>query len=139
MVHALNEIWRVLVPGGTLTDLRPFGARWPVEIVSGPEVWPAGLVDGSQDFPDDLAANAAIKHVAAAGLYSRERSDSFVLLTYWDTAAEYKTYLDARSHAILPPETLAELTRLQAQHGPDTRVRTRQTMIIARYRKLARG
>ncbi|MCA9910725.1 MAG: hypothetical protein KC519_18845, partial [Anaerolineae bacterium] len=89
MVHALNEIWRVLVPGGALTDLRPFGARWPVEIVSRAEVWPAGLVDGSLSFPDDLAANAAIEHVVATGLFTREQSGSFKLFTYWDTVAEF--------------------------------------------------
>ena len=139
MVHALNEIWRVLVPGGILTDLRPFGDHWPVEIVSRAEVWPAGLVDGSLSFPDDLAANAAIEHVVATGLFTREQSGSFKLFTYWDTVAEFEAYMDARSSAILPPETLAELTRLQARHGPDARVRTCHSMIIARYRKLARG
>ncbi|HEY5268876.1 MAG TPA: hypothetical protein VII97_00945 [Anaerolineales bacterium] len=35
MVHALEEIQRVLAPGGTLLDLRPLADCWPVEIVLG--------------------------------------------------------------------------------------------------------
>ena len=35
MVHALEEINRVLVPSGLLIDLRPLLERWPVEIAWG--------------------------------------------------------------------------------------------------------
>ena len=44
MVHALEEIRRVLLPGGILIDLRPLADRWRVEVVSGAGiqemVWP---------------------------------------------------------------------------------------------------
>ena len=137
MVHALNEIWRVLMPGGFLIDLRPFNARWPVEIFAGDTVLPAGLIDDTQGFPDSLAANNAIEQIVAAGLFTREQHTAFTLYSYWDSAVEFKTYMDENSTATLPPDTLAQAEQLLAQHGPDVRVRTRLHMMIDCYRKLA--
>jgi hypothetical protein len=42
MVHALRESWRVLVPGGSLIDLRPLSASSPVQVVTGNKIVPAG-------------------------------------------------------------------------------------------------
>jgi hypothetical protein len=33
MVHALEEVWRVLVPAGELINLRPVSSPWPVEVL----------------------------------------------------------------------------------------------------------
>lgn len=136
MVHALKEIVRVLVPGGNLIDLRPFNETVPVDVITGDESYYAGIIDGSHEHPDDLAANAAIKQVTVEGLFAREASDSFDLFSYWDSAANLKTWMDERSSSILPPETLAEAGRLMTMHGPNARIRNHLNMIIARYRKL---
>lgn len=135
MVHALKEIWRVLVPGGYLIDLRPFNETSSVEIVCDDAVIPAGIIDEAAGFPDDLAANRAIKTLADDGLFTIEQNDAFDLLTYWNTYADFKTYMDGRSKAILPSETQAQVIHLFEKHGENTRVRTRIRMIIARYRK----
>jgi len=139
MVHALKELWRVLVPGGFLIDLCPFTARPPLDIIAGDAVLAAGSLDDTEGFPDDLAANDAIKRVTADGWFARERSDSFDLYTYWDTMAEFQVYMDKRMTATLPPETHSRAERLLAQHGPGARLRTHLHMIIARYRKTPAG
>lgn len=135
MVHALSEIRRVLTPGGYLIDLRPYIPMPPIEIISGDEIFPAGFFDDSHDIPDYLAANAAVEHMTANGLFSREQSGIFELYTYWDTITELKTYMDTGATSILPPETLATIEQLLSRLGPTARIRERLYMTIARYRK----
>ena len=135
MVHALNEIRRVLTSGGYLIDLRPFIAKPPVEIISGDKIIPAGFVDDSHDFPDYLAANDAVEYMTANGLFSNEQSDTFVLYTYWDTIIEFKTYMDTGTTSILPAETLATVGQLLSRLGSSARIRERLNMTITRYRK----
>ncbi|MEK7325455.1 MAG: hypothetical protein AAB217_09400, partial [Chloroflexota bacterium] len=110
MVHALREIWRVLAPGGTLIDLRPLSARWPVEVVVNHQATVAGLVDDSPGAPLDTAANESLAQAAREGLFTREQENSFKYLWYWDTPDEMKAYLEENwaPDAILPDEVLAE-------------------------------
>ena len=135
MVHALNEIRRVLTSGGYLIDLRPFIAKPPIEIISGNKIIPAGFVDDSQDIPDYLAANDAVEYMTANGLFSHEQSATFELYTYWDTITEFKTYMDTGTTSILPPETLATVEQRLSRLGSTARIRERLNMTIARYRK----
>lgn len=135
MVHALNEIWRVLSPGGYLIDLRPFVKNWPVEIVTDDEVKVAGMVDDTDGFPADLAANAAVEHVVERGLFIPEKTDSFELFTYWEDVAAFKTYMDQRSTGILEHGALSRATQFMAQGGTEARLRNRYQMIITRYRR----
>ena len=135
MVHALNEVRRVLTSGGYLIDLRPFIAKPPIEIISGNKIIPAGFVDDSQDIPDYLAANDAVEYMTANGLFSHEQSATFELYTYWDTITEFKTYMDTGTTSILPPETLATVEQRLSRLGSTARIRERLNMTIARYRK----
>ena len=135
MVHALNEIRRVLTSGGYLIDLRPFIAKPPIEIISGNKIIPAGFVDDSQDIPDYLAANDAVEYMTANGLFSHEQSATFELYTYWDTITEFKTYMDTGTTSILPPETLATVEQRLSRLGSTARIRERLNMTITRYRK----
>jgi hypothetical protein len=137
MVHALREIWRVLAPGGTLIDLRPLSARWPVEVVVNRQAIVAGLIDDSPGAPLDTAANESLEQAAREGLFSREREGSFKYLWYWDTPDEMKAYLEENwaPDAILPDEVLAEARRLMSKAGEGNRVRVRLHMTISRWRK----
>lgn len=135
MVHALQQIHRVLIPDGFLIDLRPFIATSPVDIVSGDEVLAAGVIDNSAGFPDDLAANDAIEHILETGLFRREERDDFDFYTYWNALADFVDYMENRSTAFLPAETRNQLEMLLPQYGRDARIRRQQNMIIARYRK----
>jgi hypothetical protein len=139
MVHALREIWRVLAPGGTLIDLRPLSARWPVEVVVSQQAAVAGLVDDSPGVPLDEAANQSLEQAAREGLFTREQEGAFKFLFYWDTPDEMKAYVEERwaPEAILPDGVLAEARRLMKDAGAGGQMRVRAHMIISRWRKQA--
>ncbi len=133
MVHALKEIWRVLVPGGLLLDLRPLCASWPVEVVAGERVMRAGVLDDSLALGDDLAANRAIARVVNERWFIREREGSFTYDWYWDTLDELKEHVEERWYPIaLPDSVYAQGKRLLRE---DAAARVRVQMVIASYRK----
>ena len=136
MVHALKEIWRVLVPGGLLLDLRPIAGNWPVEVVEGEKVTPAGPIDDAPSLPIDTASNESLVEAGREGWFTREREASFDFFFYWDAADEMKAFIDEKwvPDACLPDEVLAEARRLMAG-GEGRRVRVRVNMVISRWRK----
>src|SRR5258707_450223 len=94
MVHALEEIQRVLVPNGILIDLRPLADNWRVEVVSLREVKRTGRVE---DLPEqtngDLAANEAMKEVEKRGWFKREQDELFPFIYSWDTPSEMEEFV----------------------------------------------
>lgn len=134
MVHALEEIWRVLTDDGYLIDLRPHTKERPVQVVADEVVYHAGMIDGSARFPLALAATDAMQHMVDHNWFMLEQNDAFELFTYWPTSDAIRDYF-AEREAVLPPETLAKAVELLATHGDSARLRTRQYMLIARYRK----
>jgi hypothetical protein len=136
MVHALREIWRVLVPGGILLDLRPLCASWPVEIVAGERVLRAGALDDSLAMVDDLAANHAVEQVVRDGWFRRERGGTFTYDWYWDTLDELKEHVEERWHPIALPDSVYAQAQRTAASVAGVSVRVRVHMMIGRYRKL---
>jgi len=136
MVHALNQIWRTLVPGGLLLDLRPYSNMRPLEVGSGARYSVAGPVDDSLGLIDDIPASAAIAQAAREGWFELERSDSFELLSYWDSLGEMIDYVAENwsDWMSFPPDTLERARQLEAAIDYP-RVRIRLNMIIGRYRK----
>jgi hypothetical protein len=136
MVHALEEIRRVLVPGGVLLDLRPLSVNSPVEVVAGERVMQVGRLDEPPGDPDDVAANEAMAHVERAGWFARERQGSFELAYEWDTPDEMKAYIDERwATGKLPESVWMAARRLTATAGAGAKVRVLRRMVIARWRK----
>ena len=137
MVDALKEIWRVLVPSGSMVDLRPLAGNRPLEIVANGHVKLAGFMDRTQCGPDDIASNKALARVVRAKWFDRQRHESFDYLRYWETMDEMMT--DIRENwnpaPIIPETVSAEARRLLASSGDSVRVRIRTKMIIARYQK----
>ncbi len=136
MVHALKEIWRVLSPAGTLIDLRPFVASYPVEVVTGDDVQTAGTVDDSKKLADDAAADSALKQLLQAGLFALEYQTTFDFLWYWDASEEMKAYYEDKSPPVFIPDHVIERTqRLLTEMGSEAKIRVRIKMLISRYRK----
>jgi hypothetical protein len=94
MVHALEEIHRVLTPAGALLDLRPLAARWSVEIEeAGHNLEIGRLTDLPLGLSDDLAANLSVETAAKEGLYRRGNELHFPLNIYWDDPEEMIGYV----------------------------------------------
>jgi hypothetical protein len=135
MVHALKEIWRVLVPGGILLDLRPVSTGWPVEVVAGERVIRVGALDDSLAMGDDLAANRAIEQVIHDGWLIRERAGSFTYDWYWDTLDELKEHVEESWHPIALPDSVYAQGQRVAANAEGASVRVRVHMVIGRYIK----
>ena len=136
MVHALDEIHRVLKPGGLLLDLRPISGETPLEVVRPgrrPEL--AGFYDEPADHPDDVAANNAVARAVRRGLFHRERDGEFRFAYYWDSVDEMRAYIKEKWTATRLPGPVSRKARRLMAPG-DGRVRARVRMIITRLRKV---
>ncbi len=94
MVHALDEIRRVLAPGGILLDIRPLSDRWPIEVASGRSVKETGRME---DFPEprsaDQASNAAMSEAEARGWFMRVQEARFPFFYSWDRPSEMEEFV----------------------------------------------
>jgi len=139
MVHALEEIRRVLVPDGILIDLRPLADNWRVEVVSLREIRRTGRVE---DLPaqtnGDLASNEAMKEVEKRGWFRREQDELFPFFYSWDTPSEMEEFVDDDwSDFVGIEEDTRRATRAAwAVADADSRVRVRVEIWIARWRKM---
>jgi hypothetical protein len=137
MVHALQEAWRVLVPGGIMIDLRPLCIDVPLEILTPAGSESAGLVDMSPDIDKDIASDTAIQTVIRDGLYEIVKQEYFDFAYYWNTVREFKADLDERwkDEVILPIEVLKQARAMFKKHREGARVRIRIRMTLAKFTK----
>jgi SAM-dependent methyltransferase len=137
MVHALEEIRRVLVPGGVLIDIRPLADRWPVEVESARGFEETGRVDDLREQVNgDAASNAAMRDVEARGWFRREQEQLFSFFYSWDTPSEMEKFVDEDwSDFIELGEDAKRKTRSAWAIGDaDSRVRVRVKILITRWR-----
>jgi len=139
MVHALEEIRRVLVPNGILIDLRPLADNWRVEVVSLRETRRTGRVE---DLPEQtngvIASNEAMKEVEKRGWFRREQDELFPFFYSWDTPSEMEEFVDDDwSDFVGMEEDTRRATRaVWAVADADSRVRVRVEIWISRWRKM---
>ncbi len=139
MVHALNEIQRVLAPDGILIDLRPLAGSWPIEVASAREIKEAGAVS---DLPmvveDDQAANQAVAQAAEQKWFVREREEFFPFFYYWDSPREMKEYIDNEWEDFISVDdpTWKNVRPIWAVADADARLRIRVKMLITRWKKI---
>ncbi len=137
MVHALDEIRRVLVPGGILIDIRPLADRWQVEVASASAIQETGRVD---DLPEpvsaDIASNKAMQEVEARGWFKREQDELFPFFYSWDTPSEMEEFItEDWSDFIGLSEDVKKATRSAwAISDADSRVRVRAKILITKWK-----
>lgn len=137
MVHALEEVRRVLAPGGILLDIRPLNDRWHVEVVSARASQETGRLD---DLPEplsaDTASNKAMQKVERRGWFKREQEQLFPFFYSWDTPSEFEEFVaEDWSDFIGLSEDVKRATRAAWSIGDvDSRVRVRVKISITRWR-----
>ena len=93
MVHALEEIHRLLKPTGVLIDIHPVAESSPIEIHQGGKIDLAGHLSVRQWCIDYQQADNALAEIVQRGLFAVEREAVFDSLTYYDSVAEMRTVL----------------------------------------------
>jgi len=93
MVHALEEIHRLLKPNGALIDIHPVSEPSLIEIHQAGKVDLVGLLSVRQWCFEFEQADIALAEIAERGLFAVERNAKFDLLTHYDSAEEMRTEL----------------------------------------------
>lgn len=93
MVHALEEIHRLLKPAGTLIDIHPVSKSSPIEIYQSGKIDVAGQLLVRQWCIDYQQADNALSEIVQRGLFTVERDAVFDSLTHYASAAELRTSL----------------------------------------------
>lgn len=137
MVHALSEVWRTLVPGGLLLDIRPYLPFRPLELVQGQDVQVLGRLDEVEFDPGDPAADDAVGEVMRRGLFDLERTGEFFYASYWDSVAEVRDYLkDWEDVARLPRRLAGEARKALRRAGSPGRLRLQTYVVVNVMRKV---
>jgi hypothetical protein len=137
MVHALDEIRRVLAKGGTLIDLRPIFDRWPIEVISAQGLRGTGHIqDLAPGIADDEAANRSLAQAEQEGWFIREAEDFFPFVYSWDTPSEMEEWIETEWHDFLRlNEDTRQATRSTwASADADARVQIKVKVLITSWR-----
>jgi hypothetical protein len=142
MVHALNEIRRVLVTDGIMIDLRPVSDRWPIEVISVSAARGTGhLQDLDPCIRDDEAANRSMARAEQQGWFIRQAEDFFPFVYSWDTPSEMEGWIETEwSDSILLDDERKQATRSAwATADADARVQIKAKMLISRWKVVKEG
>jgi hypothetical protein len=139
MVHALRDAWRVLGPDGTLVDLRPLSASFPIDAIIGSDAIRIGEADSATGAEDDRAADRSIQAQAQEGWLVPRYHAHIDIYFYWDTTAAMADYMrTGRTLKQVTPsyaEVDAALQAVSARTGAAARLRSTRRMTLASYTK----
>ena len=93
MVHALEEIHRLLKPNGALIDIHPVSEPSSIETQQAGKVDLVGLLSVRQWCFEFEQADIALAEITHRGKFVMERNAQFDLPTYYASAAELGTDL----------------------------------------------
>jgi len=138
MVHALDEIRRILKPKGVLIDLRPVESNWSVEVSSSSGYQLAGtLIDLPIAVADDEAAFSAMRTAEAHNWFVKKKEKEFAFFYYWDTPSEMKEFMEDEWYGFekLEEDVFQKTKSLWATANADARIRVRVKMLITQWEK----
>ena len=148
MVHALEEIHRLLKPTGILIDIHPVAESSPIEIHQDGKIARAGDLSVRQWCTDYQQADIALAEIKERVLFAVEREDVFDALTYYGSAVEMRTSVkqsidkfgrDAQSVAEALPQVevlAARVEELMQVSASGTELIIRERTHISRLRPI---
>lgn len=137
MVHALKEAHRVLVPQGTMIDVRPLGVDIPLMVLYAGGIESAGIVDMSPGAHSDIASDRAIDFVLSAGLFREIKVEFFDFALYWNTVKDMEEDIEENweDEVNISAETWQRARELVDKRLPETRIRVALRMKMGKYEK----
>jgi len=136
MVHALTEVWRALVPGAVLLDIRPYLPFGPLELVEREHIRFLGRLEEVQFDSDGASADQAISEVLRQGLFALDRADSFYYSGYWNSVRDLREYLrEWEDYARLPRHLAGEARKGLKAAGRQAWLRLQTYVVVNRLRK----
>lgn len=118
MVHALEQIHALLVPGGLLIDIHPNGEPVAFFLSINERNEFIGYMQESDDYIEYRQADEAIAAVLDNGLFELGKSEEFEFRTYADAFEELDGFLAENwSDAVITDEVLASAKRLEREYG----------------------
>lgn len=126
MVHALEEIHRLLNPAGRLIDIHPLEEALHIEVHRNGTILPVGDLTVRQWCTDFQQADAALADVTERGIFEVEHHRIFDSLTHYGSAAEMRAAFresvgrfarDTRSAAEAMEQTEAMASRAEEMIG----------------------
>ena len=138
MVHALKEAYRILVPGGTLIDVRPLSIDVPLEIVYEGGSVSAGMVDMSPCLYLDQEADKAIDHISTEGIITGVKLEYFYFAYYWKTVKGMEEDIDEnwQGEVVISSDVWLKAHQLFNQRRRKTQVRLACRMKLGIYEKI---
>jgi hypothetical protein len=139
MVHALEEVHRVLRADGVIIDLRPVADHWPVEIVSAGQCWLAGrLEDLPPQLAEDAASEAALEQAKQAGLFEMKSQATFDFSYYWESLQDLRRYIEDEwaEYCLLPGAVFDKAQAVWEQVHTDRQARVRLTMQLGVWQRI---
>lgn len=139
MVHALSDARRVLGPDGTLVDLRPLSASFPIDAIVGSDAIKVGEASAATGAEDDRAADRSVREQVAGGWLVSRHHAQFDIHFYWDTTAEMADYMrSGRTLKRVTPsyaEIDAALETASRRAGTPARLRCTRRMMLTSYER----
>lgn len=93
MVHALEEIHRLLRPDGRLVDIRPYAEPSIVEVITGDQILFAEP-KREHDHEGVLASDRAMEEILKRKTFSVKHARDFKFFSYGSSAAEIREFWD---------------------------------------------
>jgi hypothetical protein len=137
MVHALEESWRVLVPGGIMVDVRPLSVDVPLEVVFTGGSEKAGLVDMSPDLEYDIAADRSVDTVVNMGIFGQTSLEIFDYAYHWKTFHSMVEDFNERwqDEINVAAEVMKKARKIYLEMRPNAHLRLPMRMKMGKYVK----
>jgi hypothetical protein len=137
MVHALKEAWRVLIPQGTMIDVRPLSVIVPLEVDCDGNHIVAGDADMTPDLKYDIASDLAIDTILQQGIFDQLSLVTFDYVYYWKTYHGMLVDFKERwqDEIIVAREVLDRANFIYKENYPHARLRLPMQMKLVKYTK----
>jgi hypothetical protein len=138
MVHALEEIRQILLPGGVLIDIRPLADHWRVGVGSARGFEETGhVIDLPVQTDADEASNEAMREVESRGWFTREQEECFPFFYSWDSPREMEEFIATEwtDFAELSEDVQQATRSAWAISDADSTVQVNVKILITKWKK----